>query len=213
MQGRAPVKRLRRAYYDRFSRFYDRFVALHSRDTAGAARKFLADRLPVGQGGSVLDVCTGTATLLPRARVGRDGRVIGVDFSRGMLKVASAKTGCFPNIHLVEGDAGDLPFAAESFDAVSCSHAFYELKGETQDSALQEIHRVLKPAGAFLMMEHDVPASAVVRALFYLRLTVVGTGKAVAFLRREQEILKSRFARVEKVVAPGERSKVMVCWK
>ncbi len=209
------MRRLRRAYYDRFSPVYDRFVALHSRDTEGAARKFLADKLPVGEGGSVLDVCTGTAALLPhlQERVGRDGRVIGVDFSRGMLRVAGAKTRRFPNVHLVEGDAGDLPFAAESFDAVTCSHAFYELKGETQDSALGEIVRVLKSRGAFLMMEHDVPANPLVRALFYLRLTVVGAGKAIAFLRREQEILKGRFARVEKVVAPGERSKVMVCWK
>jgi demethylmenaquinone methyltransferase/2-methoxy-6-polyprenyl-1,4-benzoquinol methylase len=209
------MRRLRRAYYDKFSPFYDRFVALHSRDTAGAARQFLADKLPVRPGDSVLDVCTGTAALLPHVqqRVGLNGRVIGVDFSRGMLKVAGAKIGRFPNIHLVEGDAGKLPFARESFDAVTCSHAFYELKGETKESALQEIHRVLKPAGAFLMMEHDVPASPVVRALFYLRLTVVGAGQAVAFLRREREILESRFARVEKVVAPGERSKVMVCSK
>ena len=209
------MRRLRRAYYDRFSPFYDRFVALHSRDTEGVARKFLADKLPVRPGDSVLDVCTGTATLLPHVqeRVGRDGHVVGVDFSRGMLKVARAKTRRLPNIHLVEGDVGDLPFPAESFDAVTCSHAFYELKGETQESALQEIVRVLKSSGAFLMMEHDVPVNPVVRALFYLRLTVVGAGKAIAFLRREQEILRSRFAKVEKVVAPGERSKVMVCWK
>jgi hypothetical protein len=29
------MRRVRRAYYDTFSRFYDRFVALHSRDTQG----------------------------------------------------------------------------------------------------------------------------------------------------------------------------------
>jgi ubiquinone/menaquinone biosynthesis C-methylase UbiE len=209
------VARLRRSYYNTFSRFYDRFVALHSRDAAGLVRSFLADLLPVRDGGSVLDVCTGTATILPhlQERVGRDGRVIGVDFSRGMLKVAAAKTASFSTIHLVEGDVGCLPFAAESFDAVTCSHAFYELKGELRESALQEIRRILRPSGAFLMMEHDVPANAVVKALFYLRLTVVGAGNAIAFLRHERDILEARFAMVEKVVAPGGRSKVMVCWK
>ena len=207
--------RLRRSYYDRFSRFYDRFVALHSSDTTGLARKFLADRLPPRDAGSILDVCTGTATLLPhlKEKVGRDGRVVGVDFSRGMLKVASAKVRSLPNVHLVEGDAGNLPFAAETFDAVTCSHAFYELKGKTREGALQEILRVLRPGGTFLMMEHDVPANPVVRALFYLRLTLVGAGRAVAFLRREQEILKGCFAKVEKVATPAGRSKVMVCWK
>ena len=39
------MRRVRRAYYDWFSRFYDRFVALHSRDKQGLARKFLVDRL------------------------------------------------------------------------------------------------------------------------------------------------------------------------
>ena len=44
-----------------------------------------------------------------------------------------------------------------SFDAVTCSHAFYELKGETQERTLREILRILKPGKTFLMMEHDVP--------------------------------------------------------
>ena len=209
------MRLMRRAYYNKFSSFYDRFVALHSRDTQGLARKVLADRLPVENGGSVLDVCTGTATLLShlQAKVGRDGQVVGVDFSHGMLKVGREKTRSFPNVHLVEADAGRLPFVAGTFDAVTCSHAFYELKGETQDWALQEIVRVLKPKGAFLMMEHDVPPNAFVRALFYLRLAFIGAGRAITFLRHEQEVLEGYFGSVEKVVPPAGRSKVMICRK
>jgi ubiquinone/menaquinone biosynthesis C-methylase UbiE len=214
-EGGAAVRRSRRAYYDRFSRFYDRFVALHSRDSEGAARRFLAERLPVADGGRVLDLCTGTASVLPSLgeRVGASGRVVGLDFSRGMLSVAAAKVRGAVNIRLVEADAAVLPFATESFDAVTCSHAFYELKGEAQEHALVEIRRVLRPCGAFLMMEHDVPGNVVIRMLFYLRLTAIGAGKALAFLRREQEILRSHFARVEKSAAPGGRSKLLVCWK
>ncbi len=206
---------MRRAYYDKFSRFYDRFVAFHSRDAQGLARKFLADRLPVENGGSVLDLCTGTATLLShlQAKVGREGQIVGVDFSRGMLKVCREKTRSLPNVHLVEADAGHLPFAADTFDAVTCSHAFYELRGETKHWALQEIVRVLKPQGAFLMMEHDVPPNAFVRALFYLRLAFIGAGRAITFLRHEQEVLEGYFGSVEKVLPPAGGSKVMVCRK
>jgi demethylmenaquinone methyltransferase/2-methoxy-6-polyprenyl-1,4-benzoquinol methylase len=84
------MKGLRRVYYDIFSRFYDGFIALHSRDTQGAARTFLVDRVPVQNGGSVLDLCTGTGTLLTylQAKVGPSGQVIGVDFSTGMLRTA-----------------------------------------------------------------------------------------------------------------------------
>ena len=159
---------LRRVYYNGFSGFYDRFVDFHSRDKQGLARKFLADRLPIEERASVLDICTGTATLLPhlQSKVGPDARVVGVDFSRGMLQVGRDKMKSFVNIHLVEADAGYLPFPAGTFDAVTCSHAFYELKGKTQDRALREILRVLRPKGAFLMMEHDVPPNAFVRAFF-----------------------------------------------
>jgi ubiquinone/menaquinone biosynthesis C-methylase UbiE len=209
------IASLRRVYYNGFSRFYDRFVAFHSRDKHGLARKFLADRLPTEEGGSVLDICTGTATLLShlQARVGLDGRVVGVDFSRGMLKAGKDKMESSVNIHLVEADAGHLPFAAGTFDAVTCSHAFYELKGETQNRALQEILRVLRPKGAFLMMEHDVPRNLFVRALFYVRLASMGAGRAVCILRHEQELLGRYFGRVEKILLPSGRSKVLICWK
>lgn len=205
----------RRTYYDIFSRFYDRFVVLHSSDKQGLARKFLAELVPVNDSGAVLDLCTGTGTLLPllQRRVGKGGRVVGADFSPGMLTAARAKTREFPQISLEECDAAHLPFPNECFDAVTCSHAFYELKGETQDRALMEIVRVLKPNGTFLMMEHDVPENRFVRILFYIRLASMGSAGAVNFLRREEEVLRAHFANVSKVLAPAGRSKVMVCCK
>ncbi len=209
------MRRLRRAYYDKFSRFYDRFVALHSRDPRGQARNFLAGQTAVQNGGAVLDACTGTGTLLShlQEKVGRHGLVVGVDFSRGMLKASQEKTASFPNVHLVEADAGYLPFRAGAFDAVTCSHAFYELKGETRDRALQEILRVLRPKGAFLMMEHDVPSNLIVRTLFYLRLTIIGAGRAITFLRHEREVLERYFQSVEKTGLPTGRSKILICRK
>ncbi len=206
--------RLRRAYYDWFSKRYDGFVALHSRDKQGAARKFLADHVPVTAGGSVLDLCTGTATLLPslQGRVGPQGRVAGVDVSMGMLKVARAKTRDVPNLYLIEAEAEHLPFGDGTFEAVTCSHAFYELAGKAQDEALREVRRVLNPAGAFLMMEHDVPLNPLVRMLFYVRLASMGAGRAFSILRHEQDLLSRYFGLVENLPVPEGRSKVWICW-
>ena len=130
-----------------------------------------------------------------------------------MRRIQEGKTRSCLNVHLVEADAGRLPFGAGSFDAVTCSHAFYELRGETQSRALEEILRVLTPNGVFLMMEHDVPSNLLLRALFYLRLTVAGAGRAVAFLRREREVLEGHFRSVEKALSPAGRSKVLICRK
>jgi ubiquinone/menaquinone biosynthesis C-methylase UbiE len=209
------MRHMRRAYYNKFSRLYDRFVALQSRDKQGLARSFLADRMPAEDGSSVLDVCTGTGSLLShlQTKVGPGGHVVAVDFSRGMLKVAREKTRNLLNVHLVQADASRLPFSAGTFDGVTCSHAFYELKGETQRWTLQEIVRVLKPQGTFLMMEHDVPRNAFVRALFYLRLASMGAVRAITFLRHEREVLERYFGSVKKVEPPGGRSKVVICRK
>jgi demethylmenaquinone methyltransferase/2-methoxy-6-polyprenyl-1,4-benzoquinol methylase len=208
------MRRGRRAYYDKFSKFYDCFVALHSRDKQGLARKFLVDQVPMGAG-SVLDLCSGTGSLLAcmSVRVSPNGQVVGLDFSHGMLKVAAEKAKSVTNVFLVEADAGSLPFPNHTFDAITCSHAFYELKGETQSQTLQEIVRTLKPEGLFLMMEHDVPVNRLVRALFYLRLTFIGAGSAFKFLRHEREVLERHFGKVDKLAAPGGRSKVMICHK
>jgi ubiquinone/menaquinone biosynthesis C-methylase UbiE len=209
------MRRFRRTYYDKFSTVYDRFIALHSRDKQGLARKFLVAQVPVEPGASVLDLCTGTGTVIThlQSKVGAQGRVVGLDFSHGMLRAAWEKTRNCANVYLVEADAGCLPFANGAFDAVTCSHAFYELKGETQSRALREVFRVLKPNGSFLMMEHDVPSNPLVRTLFYLRLAFVGGGGARSFLRRERQILQNQFGMVEKVQAPAGRSKIMICRK
>jgi ubiquinone/menaquinone biosynthesis C-methylase UbiE len=208
------MRRLRQRYYDAFSTVYDGFVSLHSRDSQRLVRGFLAGLIPAGSG-AILDLCTGTGSLLPHlsAKAGPKGLTVGLDFSRGMLRRARAKTAGDSAVRLVQGRAEALPFPSARFQAVTCSHAFYELKGTARDRALAEILRVLKPGGVFLMMEHDEPPSQPAKALFHLRLAVAGGSRARRFVESEQAILKSRFRSVEKVLSPSGRSKVMVCKK
>lgn len=203
----------RRSYYNVFSKIYDRFVALHSSDARGDLRQFLAGQVPVCEGETVLDLCTGTASLLPllSRKVGVAGRIYGVDFSQGMLGVGRARTRYYENIQLVEADVAELPFHERSIDAVTCSYAFYELKGATQDKAIQEIKRVLKPRKAFLLMEHDLPDSAVIRTLFYIRLASMGARRALSILRHEEALLRRHFTQVDKMVTANGRTKVFIC--
>jgi len=207
------MKNFRQFYYNAFSRFYDKFVALHSADAQGALRRFFSDKVPVMEGSFVLDICTGTASLLLylRKKIGVHGLVVGADFSMGMLKVGHEKTRIYENICVLASDVAYLPFDASVFDAVTCTHAFYELKGEIQDRALSEIVRVLKPGKPFLMMEHDVPRSRLIRALFYLRLFSMGAKRAIYILRHERRTLERYFESVEKITTPTGRSKIMIC--
>jgi demethylmenaquinone methyltransferase/2-methoxy-6-polyprenyl-1,4-benzoquinol methylase len=207
------MRRLRQIYYNCFSRVYDRFIALHYSDTQQNIRRYLASKAQTPKSGKVLDLCTGTGSLLSHLRgvIGDDGIVIGLDFSWGMLQVAKKKVRELKNVFLVEGDAARLPFKTSTFDAVSCSHAFYELKGESQDMCLREIRRVLKQGRPFLMMEHDIPKNPLVRILFYLRLFSMGVRRAIQILRHKQPFLSRHFSSVEKTLAPSGRSKIMIC--
>ncbi len=207
------MRRWRRRYYDVFSMFYDRVIALHSRDASASLRAFLLERVGVGPGCRLLDLCTGTGAVALRAaaRVGDGGLVVGIDFSGGMIRKAREKApapgraGPF----FVVGDAARLPFRDAAFDAVTCSHAMYELDPETRDAALEESLRVLRPGGRFAMMEHCEPARPLIRLLYRIRLAAMGSGRNRAFARDEVPFLARRFREVTREIAPGGRSKVI----
>lgn len=108
----------RRIYYDKFSRIYDRFVALHSSDRQGSLRGFLAEQVAAASGRTVLDLCTGTGALLIElhSRIG-GGLIVGLDFSAGMLSAARQKKRHCHEVSLVQAEADRLPFKTDVFDA------------------------------------------------------------------------------------------------
>ncbi len=207
------MRRFRRKYYDLFSRFYDRFIALHATDKQGLLRDILAERANVRSGDVVLDICTGTGAALGplAARAGGAGLTVGLDFSSGMLRAARAKHRGRHAVCLVQADCSRLPFKDGRFAAVTCSHAFYELKDQTQAEALAEVKRCLRPGRPFLMMEHEVPQNRFVRVLFYIRLMSMGRQRALQILKHETQFLKRHFHHVEKAAAPSGRSKLYIC--
>ncbi len=90
----------------------------------------------------ILDVGTGTGFLaLILAELGHE--VVGLDISEGMLRVARKKAmerGL--KIHFKLGDAENLPFKDESFDAVVCRHLMWTLPNPKR--ALGEWARVAR---------------------------------------------------------------------
>ena len=203
----------RRSYYNLFSKVYDRIIELHSHDPQGRLRRALADRTGLKPGDKSLDICTGTGAVPPvlAKKVGNKGLVVGLDFSKGMLQKASKKisTNSLENIVLVQGEAQHLPFKAGIFSAVTCSHAFYELKGEIREEALMEIRRVCQSKGRFCMMEHEVPKKRVIRFLFYIRMLVAGGLRSRTFLRQEIDLFRRHFSEVKKDILPGGNTKVI----
>lgn len=106
--------------------------------------EYLVDAVGPRPGQSVLDVACGTGIVARTAaeRLGGGGRVAGVDLNEGMLEVARRIR---RDLEWRRGDAGDLPFADESFDAVLCQASVMYFPDRVQ--ALKEMGRVAIPEG------------------------------------------------------------------
>jgi len=204
---------LRQSYYNLFSKVYDRIIELHSHDLQGRLRGALAGKTGLKAGDVGLDLCTGTGSVPPflAEKVGSSGLVVGLDFSSGMLQKAAKKIRGkdIKNIVLIQADAQHLPFKDRTISAVTCSHAFYELKGEVREKTIMEVKRVCQTGGRFCMMEHEVPKKKIIKFLFYIRMVVAGNLGSKSLLRQEASFFKSHFSEVKKEILPGGNTKVI----
>lgn len=128
--------------------------------------RLVEEALAPGQETRVLDLATGTAALplLLRAR-GHRGPIVGLDRSAAMLLRAEAKG---TKSSFVRGELGSLPFADRSFDVVTMG---YGLRYPADLPAfLRDVHRLLRPGGAFLTLDFGLPPPGPYRsvALGYL---------------------------------------------
>lgn len=103
----------------------------------------------------IVDVGCGPGLLVHdlAPQVGSEGRVLGVDSSLPMIRLAERRCSDLPQVELVEGDATNLTIADSTFDAVACIQVL--LYVADIDKALDEMRRVLKPGGRVTIMETD----------------------------------------------------------
>jgi demethylmenaquinone methyltransferase/2-methoxy-6-polyprenyl-1,4-benzoquinol methylase len=147
-----PSPRQIRRAYDLWSFCYDRVAAPleHGPRQRGLE---LADLRP---GEHVLDVGVGTGAITLRmlSRLGRTGRIWGVDLSLRMLWKARRKiaAGGYSNADLLGADARSLPFRDSAFHVVYSAYVLDLLSLSDIRLALAEFHRVLVPGGRLILV-------------------------------------------------------------
>ncbi|WP_308638710.1 class I SAM-dependent methyltransferase [Paenibacillus silvisoli] len=148
----------------------DYMIVYRHRNWEQAAREVetMAGWLELPQGAAVLDIGCGMGRhALALALLGYE--VTGIDLSDALLQKAREHNSESRIRSLVQGDMRELPFADGSFDAtvnLFTSFGYFEDEADNQ-RVLNEIRRVLKPQGAFLIdfmnpvyvKEHLVPHS------------------------------------------------------
>ena len=156
--------------FDRTAPAYDRINALASLGTGHWYRRRALRLAGVAAGMRVLDVAVGTGLVAREAMalVGRQGTVIGLDSSVGMLTRAREQLA----IPMVQGRAEQLPMGDGHFDAVTLGYALRHVADLPLTFA--EFKRVLRPGGRVLLLEIARPAGRLghMGAQVYLRRLV-----------------------------------------
>lgn len=157
-----------------FATIADRYDLITRLLSYGQDRRWKARAMTMGapaDGDRVLDLATGTGDLA-FAAARRSRSVIGLDLTPRMIQLARAKADTPSAPRFLVGDMSALPFPAASFDLVTTGYGLRNVPD--LPAAIDEIARVLRPAGRLVSLDFDRPANPLVRRLYLSYLTVVG---------------------------------------
>lgn len=124
----------------------------------------------------VLDLAAGTGTS-SEPFVAAGARVVPCDFSIGMLTVGKQAR---PALPFVAGDGTRLPFADDTFDAVTISFGLRNIVDPA--AGLREMARVTRPGGRLVVCEFSHPTWAPFRTVYveYLMRALPPVARAVS---------------------------------
>ena len=145
------------------ARSYDRVAAVLSFGQDPRWRHALVDAVAASPDDRVLDVATGTGMVAAELVRRYSCRVVGLDQSEDMLRVARSRTGVFED--LVVGRAEHLPFPDASFDHLTVTYLLRYV--DDPAAVMRELARVVKPGGRVASLEFGVP-TGVWRPLWWL---------------------------------------------
>ncbi|MEO2076388.1 MAG: demethylmenaquinone methyltransferase [Bacillus sp. (in: firmicutes)] len=170
--------------FEKISDNYDKMNSVISFQQHIKWRKDTMKRMNVQPGSKALDVCCGTAdwTIALADAVGPNGKVVGLDFSKNMLKVAVEKVKelGLKQVELIHGNAMELPFPDNTFDYVTIGFGLRNVPDYLQ--VLKEMQRVVKPGGIVVCLETSQPTLFGYKQLyyFYFRFIMPMFGKLLA---------------------------------
>ena len=128
----------------------------------------------------ILDVATGTGDLALLISALGPEQVTGIDIAGNMLAIAkkkASKKGLQDRLTFEEGDAENLPFPDEFFDAVTVALGVRNF--EDLEKGLLEMKRVMKPGGVMMILEFSHPVTTPWKQLygFYSKHMIPFMGK------------------------------------
>ena len=209
----APGEQRAAKVNDLFAAIARRYDLLNDLQSFGLHRLWkrrVVELAAVKVGDRTLDLCCGTGDLaFALARHGAE--VTGLDFSEKMLEVAEARRLKnskleTQNLKLVQGDAQQIPFPDNSFDAVTVGYGLRNLT--SWEKGLEEMIRVAKSGGRIVILEFGKPENALWRKIYFthlkcsvplIGLLFCGNSQAYAYILESLKHYPAQLAVAEKM--------------
>lgn len=149
-----------RSMFDAVARRYDVTNDVLSLGQDRQWRKAVLAAVDPRPGERVLDLAAGTGTS-SQPFADRGASVVPCDFSIGMLQVGKQAR---PHLPFTAGDGTQLPFADDTFDAVTISFGLRNIVDPL--AGLREMRRVTRPGGRLVVCEFSHPTWAPFRTVY-----------------------------------------------
>ena len=122
----------------------------------------------------ILDLASGTGDFpIHLRKAGYDAPIVGLDRNPAMLEVAREKCAHLSRVTFIQGDLMQLPFKAQSFDAVTMGYGL-RYPAEIRP-ILAEVLRLLRRGGIFVAMDFGIPRNRFYRGLCFGYLLCIGS--------------------------------------
>lgn len=161
--ARATLAKRRADVATMFDGVAGRYDLMNDLLSLGQVRQWRAEALRAVDprpGHRILDLAAGTGTS-SRAFADAGALVVPVDLSLGMVTEGKKRQ---PDLGFVNADGLQLPFADDTFDAVTISYGLRNV--EDTLAALAEMHRVTAPGGTLVIAEFSTPTWAPFREVY-----------------------------------------------
>lgn len=197
---------------DLFARIARRYDLLNDLQSFGLHRiwkKRVVNLANVKNGDKTLDLCCGTGDI-SFALTKQGAETIGLDFSAQMLEVANRRLrnhkNKIQNLKFQQGDAQQLPFSDNSFDAVTVGYGLRNLT--SWETGLKEMARVAKPGGRIVVLDFGKPQNRLWQKIYFahlqcsvplIGLLFCGNAQAYAYILESLKHYPAQLAVAEKM--------------
>ncbi len=158
--------------FDAISDRYDFLNSLLSVGIHKGWRKKCVQLLKDMQPKTILDVATGTGDFAIACANLKPEKITGIDISEGMMKVGREKLKqkkLDQLIHLECGNAEDMHFPENSFDAIVVGFGVRNF--QNLELGLFNLYKVLKPGGRIVILEFSYPTNFFVKTFYNFYFT------------------------------------------